>query len=100
MPSGTGAVSAWGGIRLTGVGDGRVRCLFRQAGGRVQDQGGVVAPAEVEQAGQWSGEDVEGAVPDAPELPVVLDEPDDGGLVGPGVVDVVHPAPRGDEEER
>src|SRR5581483_8218404 len=71
-------------------------------GGRVQDQplGVGCGPAgEAEQAVERAGQAVE-AAGDPWQPPVVLDEPDDRGLVGEGVVDRVALRPRGDEDQR
>src|SRR5262245_27908174 len=70
-----------------------------QTGLAVEEQLARPARAEVEHVGDRPGELVERAIADPPELPVVFDEPDHGGLIGERVVDGVGPAPRRDHDE-
>jgi len=49
--------------------------------------------AEVEQSGEWAGQFVDGAIADAAQPPIVLDEADDRRLIGDRVVDRVDPGP-------
>src|SRR6266496_3397964 len=75
--------------------------MERLASGRVEEQSGVALPGlpEVEHVVQRAGDRVEGAA-DPRQLPVVLDEFQDGTLVGQGAGDEVAPGPRRDDQQR
>src|SRR6478735_11641051 len=81
------------GLGLTGL---RVECEARGAGAVAVVSGGT----EGEEVGQGSGLLVEGVVAHPPGVPVVLDEPEDRGLVGDRVVDEVAFGERRDDEQR
>jgi len=69
---------------------------------RVQEQATVILslPGEVEQLADRAGDSIKrtGGKPLSAE-PVILDEPDDGGLIGYGVIDIVLSGPRRDDEQ-
>src|SRR6478752_8952408 len=58
-----------------------------------------VVPVEGEHGVQWSGLGVEGGIAHGSGGPVVLDEFQDRGLVGGGVVDVVCAGVAGDDQQ-
>src|SRR5258708_30017745 len=77
------------------------RVQLALAGVRVEHQalGRTVPALEVEHGGDASRGGVHRSG-DAAQVPVVLDEAEDGGLVGESVVDGVGPGPGGDDEQR
>src|SRR5262249_15131326 len=66
----------------------------------IEDQADVPPLAEVKHARERAGNRVERMVAHTAETPVVLDEAQDGGLIGQRVVDEVPLRVRGDHEQR
>ena len=67
------------------------RASLRQAGGRVQGElSSVAAVLEIEHLERRSGDRVEGRSANPAEIPVLLDELQNGSLIGDGMVDEIH----------
>src|SRR5580658_6304573 len=76
-------------------------CSQDYTGRWIQDQPrGLVAAVEVEQAVERAGFYVAGVVADPAEVPIVLDEAEDGGLVGRAVINVILLRVGRDHEQR
>src|ERR1700682_3791731 len=73
---------------------------LRVTGSGIEHKCGLVRSSEVEHGVDDAGAVVEGVVADPTGLPVVLDEPQDRGLVGLAVVDEVWSRIRRDHQER